>query len=595
MDLKFDIYQKEFIKISISDSGKEILDFFRTSFNKQLKDNSIKIRKDEFLRKRKDFSLLKARLGLRFEMSESFREFIARAPTYNTVKDNTEIDEVTVLQKLDREKFSRIPTKNQLNNLRKLCALPAGASFSVPGAGKTTEALGFYAFHKKSDKTKLLVISPINAFISWKEEIKKCFSKDLEIQRLRGKAKEVGEILINDPTHMIINYDALRNPERFNLIKQLILDNDDLVVVLDESHKIKGKEISKIMHQLSPLISRKLILTGTPMPQDVSDLKSQFNFIFPEERVVDADQLPDKFQPVFVRTTKGQLDYKYPDIKYKKTFIDPSSAFMTFYDEYLRKKLDQGFALEDLLEVRSLKKAVLKLIMFFSRPYSCIDMVYKLDESLAERIESEGFGAKIDAAIKSAKDLISQNKKVVIWTSFKKNVEDIAEVFGDQAVFIHGGVNTADQSEEKQFAEFDTREKRIDKFKNDPNCMVLVANPAAASESISLHENCDHAIYVDRTFNAGQFMQSRDRIHRLIERSKEREKHIEIIMLNLPGSVEQRVHDAIEGKIKRMAEFLDDPSLKSLGGFSEEVSGDEEEVLMNDITDSELNRVVRNF
>ena len=47
-------------------------------------------------------------------------------------------------------------------------------------------------------------------------------------------------------------------------------------------------------------------------------------------------------------------------------------------------------------------------------------MVYKLDESLAERIESEGFGAKIDAAIKSAKDLISQNKKVVIWTSFKK-------------------------------------------------------------------------------------------------------------------------------------------------------------------------------
>ena len=49
---------------------------------------------------------------------------------------------------------------------------------------------------------------------------------------------------------MIINYDALRNPERFNLIKQLILDNDDLLVVLDESHKIKGKEISKIMHQL---------------------------------------------------------------------------------------------------------------------------------------------------------------------------------------------------------------------------------------------------------------------------------------------------------------------------------------------------------
>ena len=72
----------------ISDSGKEILDFF---FEPHLINNLkiiIKIRKDEFLRKEKIFSL-KARLGLRFEMSESFREFIV-APTYNTVKDNTE-------------------------------------------------------------------------------------------------------------------------------------------------------------------------------------------------------------------------------------------------------------------------------------------------------------------------------------------------------------------------------------------------------------------------------------------------------------------------------------------------------------------------
>ena len=81
MDLKFEIYQKEFIEISTSESNKEILDFFRTSFKKQLKDNFIKLTKDEFLKKRKDFSLLKAKYGLRFEMSESFRDFITRAPT----------------------------------------------------------------------------------------------------------------------------------------------------------------------------------------------------------------------------------------------------------------------------------------------------------------------------------------------------------------------------------------------------------------------------------------------------------------------------------------------------------------------------------
>ena len=43
------------------------------------------------------------------------------------------------------------------------------------------------------------------------------------------------------------------------------------------------------------------------MPQDVSDLKSQFNFIFPEERVVDADQLPDGVQLYLLELQKVNL------------------------------------------------------------------------------------------------------------------------------------------------------------------------------------------------------------------------------------------------------------------------------------------------
>ena len=54
----------------------------------------------------------------------------------------------------------------------------------------------------------------------------------------------------------------------------------------------------------------------------------------------------------------------------------------------------------------------------------------------------------------------------------QKNVEDKLK-FLVTKLFIHGGVNTADQSEEKQFAEFD-REKRIDKFKNDQTAWFLL-------------------------------------------------------------------------------------------------------------------------
>ena len=66
---------------------------------------------------------------------------------------------------------------------------------------------------------------------------------------------------------MIINYDSLRSIEKFSLIRNLILDNPDIVVVLDESHKSKGESISEILGQLASYINYKLILTGTPMPQ----------------------------------------------------------------------------------------------------------------------------------------------------------------------------------------------------------------------------------------------------------------------------------------------------------------------------------------
>jgi SNF2 family DNA or RNA helicase len=44
---------------------------------------------------------------------------------------------------------------------------------------------------------------------------------------------------------------------------------------------------------------------------------------------------------------------------------------------------------------------------------------------------------------------------------------------------------------------------------------VLVANPAACAESISLHKTCSHAIYYDLSYNCAQYLQSLDRIHRV--------------------------------------------------------------------------------
>ena len=72
---------------------------------------------------------------------------------------------------------------------------------------------------------------------------------------------------------------------------------------------------------------------------------------------------------------------------------------------------------------------------------------------------------------------------MLIWTSFVRNVEYLASRLSDLgAVYIHGGVDAGDEDDDE------TREGKIKRFHDDPTIRIMVANPAAASEGISLHK-----------------------------------------------------------------------------------------------------------
>ncbi len=62
--------------------------------------------------------------------------------------------------------------------------------------------------------------------------------------------------------------------------------------------------------------------------------------------------------------------------------------------------------------------------------------------------------------------------------------------------------------------DIETRERLIDEFLSIEGNAIMIANPQAIGESISLHHDCHVAIYFDQYFNAGLFIQSKDRIHR---------------------------------------------------------------------------------
>lgn len=80
------------------------------------------------------------------------------------------------------------------------------------------------------------------------------------------------------------------------------------------------------------------------------------------------------------------------------------------------------------------------------------------------------------------------------------------------------------------------------------------------SEGVSLHHACHDAVYLDRTFNAGQY-QSLDRIHRL---GLAPGTETRITFLNCVNTIDETVDGRVRVKAARLAQLLSDPNLVTM-------------------------------
>lgn len=430
--------------------------------------------------------------------------------------------------------------------------MPAAATFSVPGAGKTTEALATFAYRRESGD-RLLVIAPKNAFAAWDEQLKECFpGESREFVRLRGA--NIARALQEDPPYMLVSYQQV--PRSRELITQH-LARHRVHVFLDESHRIKAgaaRLTANAVLSVSQLPVGKLVMSGTPMPQAVDDLLPQFSFLYPEVQAT-SDNVIDQMRPIYVRTNKAELGLRPPMVVTKTMAMSP---LQTELYGYMKSEVARQAALyltdRTRGAFRNLGRSVTRLLMFVSHPALLSREIEIAKPGLLAAVMAEGKGPKLTYVLHRSRELAREGKKVLIWSSFRHNVEFIAESLQDLgAVFIHGSVDAGDDDDDG------TREGRIKLFHDDPNVRVMVANPAAASEGVSLHTVCHHALYLDRTFNAAHFLQSMDRIHRL-GLPPDQDTTIEIV--ECAKSVDETVDMRLGAKINAMAAALNDTSLR---------------------------------
>ena len=160
--------------------------------------------------------------------------------------------------------------------------------------------------------------------------------------------------------------------------------------------------------------------------------------------------------------------------------------------------------------------------------------------------------AKIQRLLQEVRKLRKSGEKVVVWANFVRTLYRIKEECdrsGNESRIVYGGTPTEEGMDEE------SRETIIERFKaKNSELDILIANPAACAESVSLHKTCSNAIYYDLSYNCAEYLQSLDRIHRVGGSEK---KVSYYRFLQYRETFEHEILTNLTEKATRMAEVVD--------------------------------------
>ena len=522
------------------------------------------------------------------------------------------LTEDEVRKRLEGSRFARELRSFQLRDAAKLLGLSHGANFSVPGAGKTTVAYVVYEAERHAGRVeRLLVVAPLSAFEAWQTEGNDCFApgKRPVVGTFNDTIPEGVEVLVVNYHRLAANLDALSGWVR----------EKPTLVLLDEAHRMKagrsGQHGSACL-DLAFAAARRDVLSGTPSPQSTNDFVALYDYLWPGQawRILPADALGaspsiaafdrvfERTEPLFVRTTKDELDL--PPVDNKPVSIPLGGIQRAIYkalrDRYAgslkvsmhdRSKLAyMGTIMMYLLEAASnpqlLALGSRNVPGEFAHPPLPVQPGTRLWDLVAGYSNYET-PPKFLRVAEMVKENAQRNRKTLIWSNFVANLEGLKRWLDDyQPAIVHGGVPSVASVPNAPL----TREMELARFRNDDDCQVLLANPAAMSEGVSLHQVCHDAIYFERTFNAGQYLQSLDRIHRLGLRPDE-ETRVRVLITE--QTIDQVINQRLADKVTRMSHELNDRRLVAMALPDEEDVGlplDEDEdvtALVNHLVDED--------
>lgn len=448
--------------------------------------------------------------------------------------------------------FARQLLGFQSQQVARLLRSGDGCNFSVPGSGKTTVAYAVWGALRASGLVqRTVIVAPLSAHEAWQVEAIDCFDEAARPRLQILPVRPGGEVVV-------VNYEALQDPLRLEDLLSWVRGARSLVI-LDEAHRAKAGRRGlrgTAALALADGADHRLILTGTPAPNSTADLAAMFDLAWPGSgRALVSDR---RNRRCFVRSTKSELGL--PPQRLEVERLPMSEAHAQLYQAMTDAALAALAEPAVRNDLERVGRIVMLLLQAATDPAALLDpqvplaMTGDMPDSDLTALARAAATSVVPAKFVRTRQIVDANaaagRKTLVWCSFRHHIDALARLLAvHQPAVVVGDVDRADRATE------------LARFRSDPLCHVLLATPQTLGEGVSLHMTCQYQVHVDRTYNAGVFLQALDRTHRL---GLPDDADCTVTLLVAERTIDERVEARLAAKVAAMSAMLDDPDLVGL-------------------------------
>lgn len=414
------------------------------------------------------------------------------------------------------------------------------------GLGKTLQTISFLGYLKyiKAEKNKHLIVVPKSCVQNWFNEFQR-FIPEMKVKIFhtsKADLRKESKVLMDRSVDAI-----LTTYEMCLYAKNYFKDVNWSYIVVDEAHRLKNEN-----SQLSTIIrtfrfKHRLLLTGTPLQNNIHELWALLNFIVPdffhdsdkfESYVLAADQedksiekLRNVLQLFFLRREKMDVEKSLMSKKYVNLYCPLANLQRDWYKSILKKDL------KGLYFDKGVKTALLNIVMQLKK---CCNHPYLFEGAEPEPFETGEHliqnSGKMIILDKLLTNLKQKKSRVLIFSQMAQ----MLDIIEDYAIYrnysycrIDGKTSSAD------------RIAAIDEY-NAPESekFLFLLTTRAGGLGINLY-TADTVIIYDSDWNPQADLQAQDRAHRIGQK-----KQVHVFRFITENTIEEGIYLRAQQKLK---------------------------------------------